>query len=157
MSVMHVERIEHVPGERQRTLELQQGVTLRYLGGGRTRAVYLVEVAGADEDERTLFSVGLDGTDEQTHVKGVYFTEARLESGLAEAKAELAKIEKFDAASIEACLREVAKRRAVGLGKVAQPLRVALTGISVSASLFETVALLGKETVLRRLERMAKA
>ena len=42
---MHVERIEHVPGERQRTLELQQGVTLRYLGGGRTRAVYLVEVA----------------------------------------------------------------------------------------------------------------
>jgi glutamyl/glutaminyl-tRNA synthetase len=76
---------------------------------------------------------------------------------LAAVRAELAKLEEFDAASIEACLREVAKRRAVGLGKVAQPLRVAITGVSVSASLFETMVLLGKETVLRRLERFAVA
>jgi glutamyl-tRNA synthetase len=75
---------------------------------------------------------------------------------LAAARRELAKVVPFNAAGIEACLREVAKQRAVGLGKVAQPLRVAVTGVSVSASLFETLVLLGKETVLRRLERIAK-
>jgi glutamyl/glutaminyl-tRNA synthetase len=74
---------------------------------------------------------------------------------LAAARTELAKLDTFDAAGIEACLREVAKQRAVGLGKVAQPLRVAITGVSVSASLFETMVLLSKETVLRRLDRMA--
>jgi imidazolonepropionase-like amidohydrolase/Tol biopolymer transport system component len=40
--------------------------------------VYLIDVAGADEDERSLFSIALDGTQERTHVKGVYFTELKL-------------------------------------------------------------------------------
>jgi glutamyl/glutaminyl-tRNA synthetase len=76
---------------------------------------------------------------------------------LAAARHELAKLENFGPASLETCLREVAKQRAVGLGKVAQPLRVAVTGVSVSASLFETLMLLGRETVLRRLERVVKS
>ena len=40
--------------------------------------VYLIAVAGADEDERSLLSIDLGGTDERTHVKGVYFTELKL-------------------------------------------------------------------------------
>ncbi len=46
--------------------------------GAANDRVYLVSVEGADEDDRTLFSVGLDGTKEHAHLKGVYFTEARL-------------------------------------------------------------------------------
>jgi len=46
--------------------------------GAASDRVYLVDVAGADQDERTLVSVGLDGADERTHLKGVYLTEARL-------------------------------------------------------------------------------
>ncbi len=76
---------------------------------------------------------------------------------LAAVREGLARLDAFDAASIETCLRAVAKERAVGLGKVAQPLRVAVTGVAVSASLFETIVLLGKETVLARLNRTIKS
>lgn len=38
------------------------------------------------------------------------------------------------------------------LGKIAQPLRVAVTGITVSPSIDATIALIGKERVLQRLE-----
>ena len=46
--------------------------------GSANDRVFLVDVGGADEDERTLFSVDLAGASEHTHLKGVYFTEARL-------------------------------------------------------------------------------
>ena len=46
--------------------------------GTASTRVYLIDVNGADEDERSIFSVDLAGTNEHTHVKGVYFTEARL-------------------------------------------------------------------------------
>jgi len=46
--------------------------------GAASDRVYLIEVGGADEDERALFSVELDGSDERKHLKGVYFTELRV-------------------------------------------------------------------------------
>jgi Tol biopolymer transport system component len=46
--------------------------------GAANDRVYLVEISGDDEDERTLFSVDLDGSDERKHLKGVYFTEIAL-------------------------------------------------------------------------------
>jgi glutamyl-tRNA synthetase len=42
---------------------------------------------------------------------------------------------------------------AIGTGKGLQPLRVAVTGSSVSPPLFESMAALGKEKTLERLER----
>jgi glutamyl-tRNA synthetase len=41
----------------------------------------------------------------------------------------------------------------VGAGKGLQPLRVAVTGSSVSPPLFESLAALGKEKTLKRLAR----
>jgi imidazolonepropionase-like amidohydrolase/Tol biopolymer transport system component len=46
--------------------------------GADPARVYLTDAGGADGDERSLFSVDLSGRDERTHLKGVYFTEARL-------------------------------------------------------------------------------
>ncbi len=46
--------------------------------GASNDRVFLMDIAGGDEDERSLFSVALDGTEEHVHLKGVYFTEARL-------------------------------------------------------------------------------
>jgi imidazolonepropionase-like amidohydrolase len=46
--------------------------------GVRSDRVFLIGVAGGDEDQRTLYSVRLDGTDKAVHASGVYFTEARL-------------------------------------------------------------------------------
>ena len=39
------------------------------------------------------------------------------------------------------------------LGKIAQPVRVALTGTTVSPGIFEIIAALGRERVLPRLDK----
>jgi glutamyl-tRNA synthetase len=57
----------------------------------------------------------------------------------------------FDAASIEAAVRGVAEARGVKAATLIHPLRVAVTGKSVSPGLFEVLALVGREPVRRRL------
>ncbi len=63
----------------------------------------------------------------------------------------LAKLDDFSAERIEAAVRAYGEQRGLGLGKVAQPLRVAVVGGTVSPSIFETLALLGKEKTLKRI------
>jgi len=53
---------------------------------------------------------------------------------------------------MEPILHNMADKRSVKLGKVAQPIRVALTGGTVSPGIFEVMDVLGREEVLRRLE-----
>jgi glutamyl-tRNA synthetase len=57
----------------------------------------------------------------------------------------------WTAASTEAVLREAAEEEGVAAGKLIHPVRLALTGVTVGAPLFDVVELLGKETTLRRL------
>ncbi len=54
--------------------------------------------------------------------------------------------------NLEAEIREFAEGEDLKLGKVAQPLRAALTGRGVSPSVFDMMVILGKEEVLARLE-----
>lgn len=56
------------------------------------------------------------------------------------------------ATQAETTLRALANQHQVGLGKVAQPLRVALCGSTVSASVFDLVELLGKEETKARID-----
>ncbi|PHQ63449.1 MAG: glutamate--tRNA ligase [Sphingobium sp.] len=53
--------------------------------------------------------------------------------------------------AIEEVIRRVAEDAGLGLGKVAQPLRAALTGRTVSPGIFDVLFLLGKEESLERL------
>ena len=57
----------------------------------------------------------------------------------------------WDAASVEAAIREVAEGSGVKLGKLAQPLRAALTGRTTSPGIFDVLALLGREESLARI------
>jgi len=57
----------------------------------------------------------------------------------------------WSALSVHAALEAIASQRAVSLGKVAQPLRVAVTGGTVSPPIDQTLALLGKARTLGRL------
>jgi glutamyl-tRNA synthetase len=52
---------------------------------------------------------------------------------------------------LEEALRRTAEELGVSAGKLIHPTRLALTGVTVGAPLFDVVALLGKETALRRL------
>jgi glutamyl-tRNA synthetase len=58
----------------------------------------------------------------------------------------------WDAAAIEAAVRGVAEASGVKLGKVAQPLRAAVTGSAMSPGLFEVLVLLGRDEALGRLD-----
>lgn len=53
---------------------------------------------------------------------------------------------------LETCLKEFAQANDLKLGKIAQPLRAALTGRTVSPSVFDMMAALGKEESLGRLQ-----
>jgi glutamyl-tRNA synthetase len=73
---------------------------------------------------------------------------------LGELRARLQGLADWSAPAIHAELNEFATARTLGLGKVAQPLRVALSGGTVSPPIDATVALLGRERVLARLDRL---
>ncbi len=68
------------------------------------------------------------------------------------AREALADAEPFTVENVEAALREVVERQGVKSGKVFQPVRVAIAGTTVSPGIFETVALLGKEETLARID-----
>lgn len=53
--------------------------------------------------------------------------------------------------TLEASLKAMAEELGVGLGKLAQPLRAALTGQTTSPGIFDVLVLLGKEEALARL------
>ncbi|MFB0505151.1 MAG: glutamate--tRNA ligase [Thermodesulfobacteriota bacterium] len=56
-------------------------------------------------------------------------------------------------AEIESLFRGVIERREIKLVKVAQPVRVALTGSTSSPGLFEVIGILGKPQTIKRLEK----
>jgi glutamyl-tRNA synthetase len=61
-------------------------------------------------------------------------------------------IEPFDRDNIESMLRCLAEQKQVGLGKIAQPLRVAICGSTISTPIFESVEILGREKTLARID-----
>jgi glutamyl-tRNA synthetase len=80
----------------------------------------------------------------------------------ADAKALLAQIsarlryeQDWTTGALEANLKACAEERGLGLGKLAQPLRAALTGQTTSPGIFDVLALLGKEESLARIDAQA--
>ena len=64
----------------------------------------------------------------------------------------------WDAGALERAVRGVSEEAGVGLGKVAQPLRAALTGRTTSPGIFDVLLLLGREESLGRLaDQVARA
>ena len=62
----------------------------------------------------------------------------------------------WTAATLEAAVRNVAEVSGVKLGKVAQPLRAAVTGSATSPGLFEVLELLGRDEALGRMDDVTK-
>jgi glutamyl-tRNA synthetase len=67
----------------------------------------------------------------------------------------LASVENWQEGALENVARAQAEHQGIGFGKLAQPLRAALTGSTVSPGLFEVMAVLGRAEVLARLEDAA--
>jgi glutamyl-tRNA synthetase len=73
-------------------------------------------------------------------------------AALEAARAALEGATAFDAEAIEAALSPLPERIGVKPGKVYQPIRVAITGTSVSPGIFESLAVLGREESLLRID-----
>jgi glutamyl-tRNA synthetase len=74
-------------------------------------------------------------------------------SYLEKLRAELSRMKKFEAQTLESEIRNLAMGEGVGAGKVIHPLRLALTGKTSSPGIFEIMEVLGKTTSLRRIDR----
>ena len=66
--------------------------------------------------------------------------------------AELERIADFTEANLEDAFRAVMEKSGLKLGKIAQPVRVALTGRTASPGIFEIIAIIGKDKVLDRCQ-----
>jgi len=76
---------------------------------------------------------------------------------LGEARGTLAGLPDWNAGAINAALAGLATARGLGLGRIAQPLRVAVTGGTVSPPIDATLGFLGRERVLQRIDRATSA
>jgi glutamyl-tRNA synthetase len=112
----------------------------------RERAKTLKEMA---ENSRFFFidEVVVDARAAEKHLT------ADARAMLGELRTRFAAIQKWDAPSVHAALETLAQEKSLGLGKVAQPLRVAVTGGTVSPPIDQTLALLGQARTLARLDR----
>lgn len=71
---------------------------------------------------------------------------------LDDARGRLAALDAWTPADIDAALRASAESLGLGMGKVAQPMRVAITGTQVSPDIVHTVYLAGRDEALARID-----
>ena len=59
----------------------------------------------------------------------------------------------FSPAALDAAIHALAEQRGLGLGDLVHPLRVAVSGTGIGPGLFEMLAVMGRDRVLRRIDR----
>nr|WP_236659714.1 glutamate--tRNA ligase [Sphingopyxis lutea] len=84
--------------------------------------------------------------------KAVEVLKAAPQGLLAATAKRLCEIDDWTTEELEAAVRAEAEAAELGLGKLAQPLRAALTGRTVSPGIFDVLLLLGRDTSLARLD-----
>jgi glutamyl-tRNA synthetase len=72
---------------------------------------------------------------------------------LKEIRQVLAEVIDWSAASLEQAVQQFCEARQLGLGKVAQPIRVAVSGGTVSPPIFQSLEFLGQPSTLKRIDR----
>jgi glutamyl-tRNA synthetase len=130
--------------------QLNAEVAARVLELHRTRARTMLEL------DRAFAVYATDPTEYESHgwKKHVKPETARqLEKLIADFDA----LSDWTAGATEAALRKAAESEGVSAGKLIHPIRLALTGTTVGAPLFDVVELLGKDAALRRLRRFVEA
>jgi glutamyl-tRNA synthetase len=115
----------------------------------RERAKTLKEMA---QNSRFFFTEGLE-IDAKASAKHLNADGLKV---VASVRTRLQGLSSWDAPAIHAVLEVLAQELGAGLGKVAQPVRVAVTGTAVSPPIDATLALLGRERTLARLDAALK-
>ena len=116
----------------------------------RDRARTLKEMA----EKARVWYAPLDAYDEQAFAKHLKTATAR--AALEAAHARFAALAGWSVVEIHDAIEAAALSIGEGMGKIAQPLRVALTGTQVSPSIDHTVFLAGRDEALRRIQAALK-
>lgn len=116
----------------------------------RDRAKTLKEMA----EKARIWYAPLEAYDEAAVTKHLKTPTAR--AALEAAHAQFAALGDWSVENLHAAIEAAAASIGEGMGKVAQPLRVALTGTQVSPSIDHTVFLAGRDEALRRIEAALK-
>ncbi|MEF8822765.1 MAG: glutamate--tRNA ligase [Desulfohalobiaceae bacterium] len=95
------------------------------------------------------------GDDELSYDSGLVekFITSEVAAYLQRMQTDLRDLQRFDRESLESYMSRFLEQQGIRFKHMAQPIRVALTGSKASPGLFETMELLGRESVLTRLER----
>jgi len=134
----------------QRGIELEKGPSLTDIVlAQRERCKTLVEMAAAS----VYFYQDFDAYDEKAAKKN--FT-ASSDQVLANLHDEFSRLQVWEREPLHETVINLADKMALGLGKVAQPLRVAVCGSAMSPGIDITLSLLGKETTLARIQKAIK-
>jgi len=111
----------------------------------RERSHTLVEMA----EQSAFLYREIDGYDEKAVKK---FMKPRNVELLAEVRERLAVLTEWTAEAAHSAVKATVEANEVGFGKVAQPIRIAVTGGTVSPSIDKTLLLLGRSKTLARLD-----
>ncbi|OPZ98303.1 MAG: Glutamate--tRNA ligase [Planctomycetes bacterium ADurb.Bin412] len=106
----------------------------------------------AEVEQKGLFLVAETVEYDPQAVKKVLQKEGAAEL-LGQAREALLGLEKWEEAGIHAVIEGLCARHGVGMGKVAQPIRVAITGTTISPPIGDSLILLGKEETAQRIEQ----
>lgn len=98
----------------------------------------------------------LDYVDIDPKAKEKYINEKTI-SILKEVTEKLSALEEFTQDKIEKIFMDMVNERGLKLGQVAQPIRVVITGSTVSPGIYEVLEIVGKEKTIKRLRRVIDA
>jgi glutamyl-tRNA synthetase len=93
-----------------------------------------------------------DGPVDDAKARAKWLTTTEHRAALAEARAVLADVQPFSVEEIDGALRAVVAARGAKAKDVFQPVRVAVAGTAASPGLFESLAVLGREESLSRID-----
>ncbi|MCP1199338.1 glutamate--tRNA ligase [Notoacmeibacter sp. MSK16QG-6] len=147
-----LDTLQHLPGgpELAERLDGQKTAQLRAaMPGLKERAKTLVELVNAAEFIVAERPLPLDEKASQ-----LLNEDAR--GLLADLQPKLQAVSEWSQEPLEQAVRDFAEQKELKLGKVAQPLRAALTGRAVSPGVFDVMLVLGREETLGRLSDQAE-
>src|SRR5450755_461786 len=156
-AVFDEQKLRHINGEHLRELGIDELTRRLEDFTGRSDLRGAVEISAEKiqtlADFWPLISFVFDGpVDDPVAFEKTICRDAGIEV-LQQAREALAGASPFTAANIEAALRGVVQARGGKPGRIFQPVRVAVAGQTVSPGIFETLALLGHQETLARIDQ----
>jgi glutamyl-tRNA synthetase len=155
-AVFDERKLRHMNGRHLRAMSVDELTARLEEFTGRTGLRPAVEIAAEKIQTLAEFwplvSFLFEGpTDDPAAFQRVICADGGVET-LRAAREALAGADPFTVENIEAALRHVVEARGSKPGKVFQPIRVAIAGTTISPGIFESVALLGREETLSRID-----